>query len=417
MISRGSSQQSSAPYNRRIVLDLIRRAGEISRKEIVDQVSLSPQTVANITQELESSGIVVSRRRKVEKSRGQPPIVFALNPGGGQSIGISMEPGSMTGALVNLVGDIIGRDRRELDTNDPECCLEAMLDMISGFRNEPSASAAAWGIGVSLPGPFDAEELSFVGPTVFEGWQDLGILDALHEKTGLHVCYSTDSIAGALGESLYGVATHLDNFFYIHLGIGLGGVLVNGATAYQGANGNATALGHVPIGPGGKPCYCGTQGCLEQYVSLHAFKTFYSDRGLGPPQSGQLAELIGSGDATMAECCEEASMHLRNAVCFIENTLDPETIVIGGSAPQALVEKLIEGASPWLHSVRGGSGKKTARVIPARYQEESAILGAAVLPIYDMISPRLDVLQKQDSPELTADTLFGRHSRPNVGRL
>src|SRR6185503_12935978 len=67
MVSRGTTQQSSAPYNRRIVLDVIRRQGSISRKEIVDKVSLSPQTVANITSDLESIGLIVSRRLKVEK--------------------------------------------------------------------------------------------------------------------------------------------------------------------------------------------------------------------------------------------------------------------------------------------------------------------------------------------------------------
>ena len=45
MVTRGTNQQSSAPYNRRIVLDVIRRHGSLSRKEIVDTVSLSPQTV------------------------------------------------------------------------------------------------------------------------------------------------------------------------------------------------------------------------------------------------------------------------------------------------------------------------------------------------------------------------------------
>jgi hypothetical protein len=43
MVSRGTTQQSSAPYNRRIVLDVIRRQGTISRREIVGLVSLSPQ--------------------------------------------------------------------------------------------------------------------------------------------------------------------------------------------------------------------------------------------------------------------------------------------------------------------------------------------------------------------------------------
>ena len=62
MVTRGTNQQSSAPYNRRIVLDVIRRHGSLSRKEIVERVALSPQTVANITSDLESVGLVVARR-------------------------------------------------------------------------------------------------------------------------------------------------------------------------------------------------------------------------------------------------------------------------------------------------------------------------------------------------------------------
>jgi len=69
MVSRGTTQQSSAPYNRRIVLDVIRRQGSISRKEIVDLVSLSPQTVANITNDLETIGLIVARRSTGAKSR------------------------------------------------------------------------------------------------------------------------------------------------------------------------------------------------------------------------------------------------------------------------------------------------------------------------------------------------------------
>src|SRR5262245_39774032 len=83
MVTRGTNQQSSPPYNRSIVLDVIRRHGSLSRKEIVERVGLSPQTVANITSDLESVGLVVARRLKVQKSRGQPPIVFELNPNGG----------------------------------------------------------------------------------------------------------------------------------------------------------------------------------------------------------------------------------------------------------------------------------------------------------------------------------------------
>ncbi|MDP0971401.1 ROK family protein, partial [Klebsiella pneumoniae] len=72
------------------------------------------------------------------------------------------------------------------------------------------------------------------------------------------------------GETLFGVARNLDDFFYLHLGRGHGGARVIGRSAYPGADGNPTEIGHVPIVPGGTPCYCGNRGCLERYVSMHS---------------------------------------------------------------------------------------------------------------------------------------------------
>lgn len=417
MVSRGTSQQSSAPYNRRIVLDVIRRAGEISRKEIVDLVSLSPQTVANITLELETSGVIVSKRRKVEKSRGQPPIAFALNPDGGMSIGINLEPGRASGAVVNLVGQVLASHTLDVETNDQDKCLNAMLDIIHCLVSAVESEAKLWGVGVSLPGPFDAEELSFVGPTAFEGWKDLSILDRLHDETGFPVFYSVDSVAGALGESLFGAAKNLQGFFYMHFGVGMGGVLVNGHSAHQGANGNATEFGHIPIYPDGKPCYCGNKGCLERYVSLHALNEYFELQGLEAPEVDKIERLLNDNNPVLLAWCEEASTHLRNAVCVVENMLDPETIIVGGTAPRALAEALVRGASPWLHSVRGGVVADEKRMIMAHHQEESSILGAAVLPIYEMMAPRLDVLHNEEGRERETEGLLGRNTRRKVGRL
>ena len=54
--------------------------------------------------------------------------------------------------------------------------------------------------------------MSFIGPTVLEGWTDLSALDELHRITGFSVIYSVDSVAGALGESLFGAAKNLAIF-------------------------------------------------------------------------------------------------------------------------------------------------------------------------------------------------------------
>jgi predicted NBD/HSP70 family sugar kinase len=417
MVTRGTTQQSSAPYNRRIVLDVIRRQGPVSRREIVDLVSLSPQTVANITNDLETIGLIVARRLTGAKSRGQPPIAFELNPNAGSSIGISLEPGRASAGLVNLVGEILGRREVEVDTHDPRQALTAMVGLINELMRRPAASERLWGIGVALPGPLVKTDISFVGPTALEGWTDMSVLDELRAATRLRVFYSVDSVAAALGETLFGVARSLDTFFYMHFGVGLGGTLVVNRSAYRGANGNATEIGHIPAVPGGKRCYCGNTGCLERYLSLHSLAEALGVTDAPNRDALIVAQLERDSDPALRAWCREAAERLRDAVCIIENMLDPRTIVIGGSAPKVLVEHLVKLAQPLHASVRGGVAEPTARILLSERQEDSSILGAAVLPIYDLLSPRFEVLQQDRRSDAGLADLMGQREIARAGRL
>ena len=417
MASRGTTQQSSAPYNRRIVLDVIRRQGRVSRREIVDLVSLSPQTVVNITNDLQTIGLIVARRIKGAKSRGQPPIAFELNPNAGNSIGISLEPGRVSAGLVNLIGDILERREVDVDTHDQRRVLAAVVALIRELRRRPAAAQRLWGIGVALPGPLVKTDISFVGPTTLEGWSDLSVLDELRDAARLQVFYSVDSVAAALGETLFGVARSLDTFFYMHFGVGLGGTLVVNRSAYRGANGNATEIGHIPAVPGGKPCYCGNAGCLERYLSLQSLAEALKVSEAPDRDALIVAQLERNDDPALQAWCREAAERLRDAVCVIENMLDPVTIVIGGSAPKLLVERLVALAQPLHHSVRGGVAAPTQRILLSERQEDSSILGAAVLPIYDLLSPRFEVLQQDRRAEADVIGLMGHRGTGRAGRL
>jgi predicted NBD/HSP70 family sugar kinase len=417
MVSRGTTQQSSAPYNRRIVLDVIRRQGRISRREIVDLVSLSPQTVANITNDLQTIGLIVARRLKGARSRGQPPIAFELNPNAGNSIGISLEPGRVSAGLVNLVGEIIERREVDIDTHDQRGVLATVMALIRELRRRPAAAERLWGIGVALPGPLVKTDISFIGPTTLEGWSDLSVFDELRDASHLQVFYSVDSVAAALGESLFGVARALDNFFYMHFGVGLGGTLVVNRSAYRGANGNATEIGHIPAVPGGKPCYCGNAGCLERYLSVQSLAEALGVSEAADRDALIVAALERNTDSALQAWCREAAERLRDAVCVIENMLDPLTIVIGGSAPKLLVERLVALAEPLHHSVRGGVASPATRIVLSERQEDSSILGAAVLPIYDLLSPRFEVLQQDRRAEADVAGLLGQRGTRRAGRL
>jgi predicted NBD/HSP70 family sugar kinase len=400
MVSRGTTQQSSAPFNRRIVLDVIRRQGEASRKEIIDKVGLSPQTIANITQDLEDLDLIISKRLKGDKTRGQPPMAFTLNPEGGDAIGISLEINHIAAARVNLIGEM--RDRREVDVDlrDPTTALVAMIKQVETLRKDARHPERIWGVGVAMPGPFDAPDLAFKGPTVFEKWRGLEIFNALEDAIGLPVFYNVDSVSAAVGESLFGSARDANRFFYLFLGVGLGGALMIDRAAYSGANGNATEIGHMPVERDGRLCSCGNRGCLETYLSLHALSETVAGAG-ALLSSEEITRRLNENDPAVHDWCRSVAPYLRQAICTVENMLDPEMIVLGGSAPQALWRVLVDYAKPWLHSVRsGGDEREASRVVVSAQAGDSALLGAAVLPIYEKLTPRMDALALGRSEDL-----------------
>ena len=67
--------------------------------------------------------------------------------------------------------------------------------------------------------------------------------------------------------------------------------------------------------------------------------------------------------------------------------------------------------------MRGGIVPAAERILLSERQEDSSILGAAVLPIYDLLSPRFEVLQQDRRTETDVGDLMGQRATPKAGRL
>ena len=102
---------------------------------------------------------------------------------------------------------------------------------------------------------------------------------------------------------------------------------------------------------------------------------------------------------------------------MIENLLDPQTIVIGGSAPQKLVQRLVELAQPLHRSVRGRPQPELPRIMISLREEDCSLLGAAVLPIHELLSPRLEGVQRDDQGEAQAAELLGHRAAAGGRRI
>lgn len=248
------------------------------------------------------------------------------------------------------------------------------------------AGGRVLGVGMALPGPFDVESMSFVGPTTMTGWKDVALRERLAASTGLPAFFETDMAAAAMGERLYGLGAQFSEYYYLYFGVGLGGVMVHEGSALRGAWGNAGEIGHIPVIPGGEACPCGNSGCLERYLSLEALRRW---------------------NGSEADWVAEVAPIFHNAVAVIENLFDPETVILGGLASTDLLEMLAGSAGGLHNSVSARKDRTTPRVVVARGGQHSVLRGAAALAVSGVLSPRFGQMFAAER-ERERDLLKGR---------
>ncbi len=384
MALRGTNQEFGRPYNRRIVLETIRVHGPITRADIARKVGLTIQTVSTIIRELEEQGFILARREE-PRGRGSPASTFAIDPTGGFAIGLHVTPRGIEAALINLAGEVIGRDDRALPGVDADTAFTEIRTLVDGL-SALQPDGRMLGVGMAMPGPFGVESMSFVGPTTLQGWKDVPVRDRLAAATGLPAFIEVDLAAAAHGERLYGLGSDFRDFYYLYFGVGLGGSMVHDGVALRGAWGNAGEIGHIPLVPGGDLCPCGNRGCLERYLSLEAYE--------------RRAKMIGE-----AAWLDEVAPILRSAVVTIENLFDPATVILGGLVPNNLLAKLIEAAEPLPNSIASRGNRRAKRLISSA-GHDAVLRGAAAVAVSGVLSPRFGIMFTQSEDRADRDPIM-----------
>ncbi len=195
-------------------------------------------------------------------------------PHSGSPVAIALDLGgtNLKGGLVGPGGTRVGLASRE---TRPELGYESVLAEIVRFVDDLRREAEARrlsvvGIGVGVPGPLNRR----AGVVEFAPnlrWSQAPLGPDLARLTGITpVRLENDANAAAFAEAWIGEGSGARCLLGVTLGTGVGAGLVVGGRLYTGATGVATELGHVVVRPGGRPCRCGGNGCVEAYFSAWA---------------------------------------------------------------------------------------------------------------------------------------------------
>jgi predicted NBD/HSP70 family sugar kinase len=388
-VAVGTNPERTRSHNRRVVLETVRQHGLLGRSDIAALTRLTAQAVSNIVAELVEEGFLVEQGRR-RTARGQPPVELAVNPDGGMTAGMEIATDHVTTVLVDLAGKIRAQRSARLDDVTVAGVQRLAAAELTQARAANGLPRRLLGCGVVMPGPFEVEGMNSVGASPLPGWagQDAGQL--LTDALGTPVTIENDATAAAVGEHLHGLGRNLRHFCQVYFGAGLGlGVIIAGQP-YRGAFGNAGEIGHIPVVRGGLACACGGQGCLERYASVHALAETLRAAGIADTGPDEIARLHAQGHPALLGWITEAAGLLAPVVAMLENLFDPETVILGGSMPDGVIDSLISAMSPLPISVANRRGRTIARVQRGATGRLTAALGAAALPLLDTMTAKLD---------------------------
>lgn len=212
-----------------------------------------------------------------------------------------------------------------------------------GIRRQISETLAAWksngslaGVGVGFGGPIDWRSGAIACSHQIEGWSGFGLRSWLEDLTGAPVMVDNDANVAALGEALHGAGKGLDHVFYVTLGSGVGGGMVNHGQIYHGATPGEAEIGHIRLDRSGAIVESRCSGWavdarIRQIIQSHPDGLLA--RLAGGERRGEarfLAEAIRQNDPSARRLLSDVADDLAWALSHVTHLFHPQMIIIGG---------------------------------------------------------------------------------------
>ena len=302
------------------------------------------------------------------------------------ALGIDIGGTQLRTALIDRRGVVLNRERHPTPAADPDRLLDALERVL---RRLPTSLP----VGIGIAGLVTPSGAVRYGPNI--GVRELPLAAELRARTGHHVVVANDASVAAFGEQRVGAGAGAEDVLLVTIGTGVGGGVVLGGQLVLGANGFAGEIGHVLVARDGRRCPCGNRGCIEAYASGSAIGAIAQERlaegassvlqdaeGLAGPDVSRAA---AAGDELAQSVLADAGGWLGVALASLVNVLDPQLVLIGGGAAEAVAPWLLPAAEHTMHELMLGAAHRTPPTLAlAALGDDAGVVGAALLAADDL---------------------------------
>jgi predicted NBD/HSP70 family sugar kinase len=318
-----------------LVLRTVYEQGRISRADVARATGLTRTAVSDLVERLMGDDLVIEVGMG-PSTGGKAPILLQVPADARHLLGIDVDRQRLSGAIVDLRGDIVARASRDLEgCNGAEALVE--LDaLVSSLQ--VAAERPLLGVGVGTPGLIDTAT-GTVRWAVGLDWRDVPLGPRLTDLTGLPATVINDSQAAAMAEWTFGNHDTSAAMVVIKVAEGIGAGIVIRGRIYTGDGSGAGEIGHTRVSESDIPCRCGSSGCLETVAGLRA--VLEQARALAPTRSDSslsgdridhesLQLAFDAGDPLAREVVLEAARALGRVIAAVIGTLGARDIVLIG---------------------------------------------------------------------------------------
>ncbi len=243
------------------------------------------------------------------------------------------------------------------------------------------------GIGVGLPGTVDPKSNRMVnGNTqIFIQKDFAGDLKKALKFKG-KVVLENDANCFSYAESVCGVGKKHAGKNQIGIGVilgtGVGGGIVINQTILTGRNGSGGEIGHTNLITNGLACYCGHNGCVEQYLSGTALESHFNGRiysQIGSVKNcKEIFELYEQRDPLAIATILQYRKYFIQFLVNLTNIFDPDYFVFGGGLSNQKI--IYEGVEEALKTATFAP-KSNPKIYQNSLGDSAGVLGAMLLAL------------------------------------
>ncbi len=366
--------------NKKRIIKLLSMERELTKLDISRKLDISIPTVTTIVGELMEEGLV-EEAGMANSTGGRKPMIIRFLPDSRYSIGIDLGRDYVRAVLTNLDSKILKDKTCELNVISETEVLSVIKRLIEEVIAEENVKDKLLGIGLSLPGTVNEEELKLEVATNFR-LRNISFKE-LYSHFNLPIYLENEANAGALAESKLGIAKDLSNLIYISITEGIGGGIFINNYMYKGKDRRAGEIGHMCIAKDGRQCNCGRRGCWETYASNRALIKSYNEKsGSKIKHVDEILKRYKTEDKIAVEVVDEYLDNLAEGIQSLLFIFNPDYIIIGGEISKHS-DIFSEKLSKIILRNNEFYSEGDVHILFSRLGEDSNILGASLIPILD----------------------------------